>query len=63
MATNFIAYEKETKGSIKLQSRYAEEDFQQSARFWGYIMQTIYQVGQTHPIQCFLLRIEMKIVT
>ncbi|TKY61670.1 hypothetical protein E2542_SST11521 [Spatholobus suberectus] len=44
MSTNLIAYqEKEAKGSIKLESRYVEEEFQQRARFWGYLMQTTYQ--------------------
>ncbi|KAK7337573.1 hypothetical protein VNO77_18155 [Canavalia gladiata] len=44
ISTNFIAYqEKETKGFIKLQSRYVEEEFQQRAGFWGYLMQTTYQ--------------------
>ncbi|KAL5792020.1 hypothetical protein ACOSP7_000614 [Xanthoceras sorbifolium] len=33
----------EIKGSIKLQSHYAHEEFQQRAGFWGYLMQTIYQ--------------------
>ncbi|KAJ1412525.1 hypothetical protein SESBI_20251 [Sesbania bispinosa] len=36
LSTNLMAYrEKGTKGSIKLQSRYAEEQFQQRAGFWG----------------------------
>ncbi|KAJ1393355.1 hypothetical protein SESBI_35075 [Sesbania bispinosa] len=44
LSTDLITYrEKGTKGSIKLQSRYAEEQFQQRAGFWGYLMQTIYQ--------------------
>ncbi|XP_027353120.1 uncharacterized protein LOC113863669 [Abrus precatorius] len=44
MPTNINAYqEKETKGSIKLQSRYVEEEFQQRAGFWGYLVQTTYQ--------------------
>lgn len=48
-STNSIAYkEKETKGSIKLQSGYVEEVFKQGAGFWGYLMQTTYQVGQGH---------------
>lgn len=48
LCTSLIAYqEKETKVSIKLQSRYAEEELQQRAGFWGYLMQTTYQVGQT----------------
>ncbi|KAL5155827.1 hypothetical protein HKD37_19G054821 [Glycine soja] len=36
MSTNLIA-------SNKLESQYVEEDFQQRAGFWGFIMQTIYQ--------------------
>ncbi|CAJ1873960.1 unnamed protein product [Sphenostylis stenocarpa] len=44
MPTNINAYqEKEAKGSIKLESRYIEEEFQQRAGFWGYLMQTTYQ--------------------
>ncbi|KAJ7973119.1 putative Transmembrane protein [Quillaja saponaria] len=35
--------EKETKNSIKLQNHYAEEEFQQRAGFWGYLLQTTYQ--------------------
>lgn len=35
---------KETWGSMKLQSRYAEEEFLQRAGFWGYLMQIIYQI-------------------
>lgn len=50
MSTNSIAYkEKETKGSIRLQSRYVEEGFKQRAGFWGYLMQITYQVGQLNP--------------
>ncbi|KAG5055953.1 hypothetical protein JHK85_008463 [Glycine max] len=30
--------------SNKLESRYVEEDFQQRAGFWGFVMQTIYQI-------------------
>ncbi|RDX94302.1 hypothetical protein CR513_23326, partial [Mucuna pruriens] len=44
MSSNLIAYqEKEAKGSIKLESRYVEDEFQQRAGFWGYLMQTTYQ--------------------
>lgn len=46
--------EKEAKDSIKLERRYVEEEFEQRAGFWGYLMQTTYQVGQTHRIQCYL---------
>ncbi|XP_017417338.1 uncharacterized protein LOC108328064 isoform X2 [Vigna angularis] len=35
--------EKEAKDSIKLERRYVEEDFEQRAGFWGYLMQTTYQ--------------------
>lgn len=43
--TNGMTYrEKETKGNIKLQSHYVEEEIQQRAGFWGYLMQTVYQV-------------------
>jgi len=55
MSTNSNAYqekEAKAKGSIKLERRYVEEDFEQRAGFWGYLMQTTYQVGQTHRIQC-----------
>ncbi|KAJ1397948.1 hypothetical protein SESBI_31429 [Sesbania bispinosa] len=46
MSTNSIAYrEKETKGSIKFQSRYVEEEFKQRAGFWGYLMQITYQTS------------------
>lgn len=42
--TNGMTYrEKETKGNIKLQSHYVEEEIQQRAGFWGYLMQTVYQ--------------------
>ena len=60
MSTNSITYkEKEIKGSIKLQSRYAEEEFQHRAGFWGYLMQTTYQVGQsqTHRFYVSSVRI------
>lgn len=44
MSTNLIAsHEKEAKGSIKLESLYVQEKFQQRAGFWGYLMQTTYQ--------------------
>lgn len=39
---------KETKGSFRLLSRYVEEDFNQRAGFWGYLMQITYQVCQAH---------------
>ncbi|RDX57730.1 hypothetical protein CR513_63006, partial [Mucuna pruriens] len=46
MSTNSIAYkEKETKGSIRLQSQYVEEEFKQRVGFWGYLMQIIYQTS------------------
>ncbi|XP_061373618.1 uncharacterized protein LOC133315946 isoform X2 [Gastrolobium bilobum] len=46
MSPNSIAYKgKETKGSIKLKSRYVEEEFKQGAGFWGYLMQIIYQTS------------------
>ncbi|KAK8718196.1 hypothetical protein V6N13_045439 [Hibiscus sabdariffa] len=35
--------EKNVWGKIKLQSQYAQEEFQKRAGFWGYLMQTIYQ--------------------
>jgi len=64
MSTNLNVYqEKEAKGSIKLESRYLEEEFRHRAGFWGYLMQTIYQVGQTHQIQCYQWKITMKNVT
>jgi len=48
-STNSIAYrEKETKSSIRLQSQYIQEEFNQRVGFWGYLMQITYQVGQTH---------------
>ncbi|OMO82211.1 hypothetical protein COLO4_23166 [Corchorus olitorius] len=37
---NYVSY---VRGKIKLQSHYAQEEFQQRAGFWGYLMQTIYQ--------------------
>lgn len=44
--TNSITYrEKEIKGAIKLQSHYAEEQIQNRAGFWGYLMQTAFQVS------------------
>ncbi|KAJ4727882.1 Protein rolling protein [Melia azedarach] len=44
ITANTVTYrEKESKGSIKLQSHYAEEEIQKRAGFWGYLMQTIYQ--------------------
>lgn len=46
ITANTVTYrEKESKGSIKLQSHYAEEEIQKRAGFWGYLMQTIYQVN------------------
>ncbi|CAL0316511.1 unnamed protein product [Lupinus luteus] len=45
VSTNSIVYKyKETKGSIKLQSVYAEEEFKLGAGFWGHLMQIIYQI-------------------
>ncbi|XP_027367877.1 uncharacterized protein LOC113873770 [Abrus precatorius] len=45
-STNTMVYkEKETKGSIKFQSQYVEEDFNQRAGFWGYLMQITYQTS------------------
>ncbi|XP_041022132.1 uncharacterized protein LOC121263350 isoform X2 [Juglans microcarpa x Juglans regia] len=42
--TNSISYrEKVIEGTIKLQSHYAEEEFQRRAGFWGYLMQVAYQ--------------------
>ncbi|XWS46505.1 hypothetical protein CRYUN_Cryun14cG0073100 [Craigia yunnanensis] len=42
--TNSVTYrEKDVRGKIKLQSHYAQEEFQQRAGFCGYLMQTIYQ--------------------
>ncbi|KAF5455455.1 hypothetical protein F2P56_025028 [Juglans regia] len=42
--TNFNTYrEREIKGTIKPQSHYTEEEIQQRAGFWGYLMQTAYQ--------------------
>ncbi|XP_030948087.1 uncharacterized protein LOC115972080 [Quercus lobata] len=42
--TNSITYrERETKGTIKLQSHYTEEEIRKRAGFWGYLMQTAYQ--------------------
>ncbi|XP_044493338.1 uncharacterized protein LOC123216819 [Mangifera indica] len=44
ITTNTLTYgENEVRGSIKLQSHYAEEVIQHRAGFWGYLMQTIYQ--------------------
>ncbi|OMO64087.1 hypothetical protein CCACVL1_22066 [Corchorus capsularis] len=41
---NYVSYrEKDVRGKIKLQSHCAQEEFQQRAGFWGYLMQTIYQ--------------------
>ncbi|XP_020228960.1 uncharacterized protein LOC109809940 isoform X2 [Cajanus cajan] len=46
MSTNTIAYkENETKGSIRLQSQYVEEEFKQRVGFWGYLMQITYQTS------------------
>ncbi|GMY17127.1 Protein rolling protein [Fagus crenata] len=42
--TNSISYrEKEIKGTIKLQSHYAEEEIRQRAGCWGYLMQIAFQ--------------------
>ncbi|KAG5150335.1 hypothetical protein JHK84_026807 [Glycine max] len=44
-STNSIAYrEKETKSSIRLQSQYIQEEFNQRVGFWGYLMQITYQL-------------------
>lgn len=40
-STKFKA--KDSRGAIKLQSHYDEEESQKRAGFWGYLMQTIYQ--------------------
>jgi len=43
--TEFLRRDLETKGSIfTFQSRYTEEEFKQTAGFWGYLMQITYQV-------------------
>jgi hypothetical protein len=43
--TEFLRRDLETKGSIfRFQSRYTEEEFEQTAGFWGYLMQITYQV-------------------
>ncbi|RZB85099.1 uncharacterized protein LOC114370301 isoform X1 [Glycine soja] len=45
-STNSIAYrEKETKSSIRLQSQYIQEEFNQRVGFWGYLMQITYQTS------------------
>ncbi|TKY52421.1 hypothetical protein E2542_SST23943 [Spatholobus suberectus] len=45
-STNSIVYkEKETKGSIRLQNQYVEEEFKQRVGFWGYLMQITYQTS------------------
>lgn len=36
---------KDITGTIKLQSHYTEDAIRQRAGFWGYLMQTIYQVS------------------
>ncbi|EEF47198.1 uncharacterized protein LOC8265907 [Ricinus communis] len=42
--TNSVTYRVQgTKGTIKLQSHYAQEAFRLRAGFWGYLMQSIYQ--------------------
>ncbi|GMI75993.1 hypothetical protein like AT2G47115 [Hibiscus trionum] len=41
---NSVTYrENDATNKFKLRSRYAQEEFQQRAGFWGYLMQTIYQ--------------------
>ena len=46
---NSVTYrEKDVRGKIKLQSHYAQEEFKKRAGFWGYLMQTIYQVSQEY---------------
>lgn len=37
--------ENNVRDKIKLQSYHAQEEFQQRAGFWGYLMQSIYQVS------------------
>ncbi|KAH1259127.1 hypothetical protein GmHk_03G008674 [Glycine max] len=41
--------------SNKLESRYVEEDFQQRAGFWGFVMQTIYQPFPWFRVSYFVL--------
>ncbi|KAK8509760.1 hypothetical protein V6N12_001836 [Hibiscus sabdariffa] len=43
IAISATYHEKNVWGKIKLQSQYAQEEFQKRAGFWGYLMQTIYQ--------------------
>ncbi|XP_044503950.1 uncharacterized protein LOC123224379 [Mangifera indica] len=44
ITTNTLTYgAKEIRGSIQLQSQYAEKVIQHRAGFWGYLMQAIYQ--------------------
>lgn len=44
-SSNAVIYEeRKTRGSIKLQRLYTEEEFQQRPGFWGYLMQIIYQI-------------------
>ncbi|XP_020212524.1 uncharacterized protein LOC109797042 isoform X1 [Cajanus cajan] len=44
MSRDLTTYqEKDVKGSTMLESQYVEEEFQQRAGFWGYLMQTTYQ--------------------
>ncbi|KAH1227127.1 hypothetical protein GmHk_10G027449 [Glycine max] len=58
-STNSIAYrEKETKSSIRLQSQYIQEEFNQRVGFWGYLMQITYQLRLTNeefPMSMHLL--------
>ncbi|KAL5135791.1 hypothetical protein HKD37_03G008621 [Glycine soja] len=45
--------------SNKLESRYVEEDFQQRAGFWGFVMQTIYQLMSCmHALNAFFLLLD-----
>ncbi|KAK8654415.1 hypothetical protein V6N13_128383 [Hibiscus sabdariffa] len=43
IANSATCHVKNVWGKIKLQSHYAQEEFQRRAGFWGYLMQTIYQ--------------------
>jgi hypothetical protein len=52
----FLRRDLDTKTSIRLQTRYVEEEFKQIAGFLGYLMQITYQVK--FP---FLLKIMMSI--
>lgn len=43
------------KDSIEFGSYHAQDDIQQKAGFWGYLMQVSYQVGPTTLSQCWRL--------